>query len=179
MEMELFQYIKDLWNKNKQVTRKITFRKVIEVLPMFKSGIDSSTFLKYATNWFYSGFNPGYNLRYIRIFGASIELPQGWEERVRSIITHVGIRQVPKVVNGITISAIGNYSFASSDHIPVYRNLPGDYSWIESGSGNKQVVTGSEEKERYTVQLTCLKSGINMPPFIIFKGASPPTNTLL
>ena len=74
-------------------------------------------------------------------------MPQGWEERVRSIITHVGSKQVPKVVNGITIPEIGDYSFASSDHIPVYRNLPGDYSWIESGAGNKQVVTGCEKKE--------------------------------
>ena len=58
------------------------FRIVIEVLPMFKGGIDSSTFLKDAKNWFYSGFKPIYNLRYIRISRASRKLTQGWEERV-------------------------------------------------------------------------------------------------
>ena len=51
-------------------------------------------------------------------------------------------RQVQKSVNGITIPTIGDDSFANSDHITVYRDLPGDYSWIESGAGNNQVVTG-------------------------------------
>ena len=43
-------------------------------------------------------------------------------------------------------------------------------------TGNKHVVTGGAKKEQYTVQLTCLKSGINMPPLIIFKVASPLPN---
>ena len=88
----------------------------------------------------------------------------------------MGRRQVPKVVNGTTIPAIGDDSFVNSDHIPFYHDLPGNYSWIDSGAGDKQVVTGDAEKERYTVQLTCLKSGRKLPPFIIFKGASPPPN---
>ena len=58
----------------------------------------------------------------------------------------MGRRQVPKVVNGITIPAIGDDSFENSDHIPVYRDLPRNYSWIESGACNKQVVTGGAEK---------------------------------
>ena len=86
----------------------------------------------------------------------------------------MGRRQVTKVVNGITITAIGDYSFAKSDHIPVYRDVPGNYSWIESVAGNKHVVTGGAKKEQDTVQLTCLKSGRKLPPFIIFKGAYPP-----
>ena len=147
MEMELFHYIKELWKNNQQVTRKITFRKVIEVLPMFKSGIDSSTFLKDAKKWFYSGFKARYNLRYIRISVASIKLSQEWEERVRSIITGVGRRQVPTFVNGIKITAIGDDYSANSDHIPVSRDFTGNYSWIESGAGNKQVVTRGAEKE--------------------------------
>ena len=130
------------------------FRKVIEVLPMFKGGIDSSTFLKDANFWFYYGFKPIYNLHYIRISGASGKLPQRWEERVQSIITRVGRMQVSKVVNDITIPEIGDDSFANSDHINVYRDFPGNYSWIESGAGNKQVVTVGAEKEQYTVQLT-------------------------
>ena len=58
------------------------FFKVIEVLSMLKVRIDSSTFLKDAKKWFHSGFKPIYNLRYIRISGASRKLQQGWEERV-------------------------------------------------------------------------------------------------
>ena len=104
------------------------FQKVIEVLPLFKGGIDSSIFLKDTKNWFYFGFKPRYNLRYIHISGASRKLPQRWEERVRSIIARVGSRQVPKVVNGITIPAIGDDSFKSSYHITVYSDLTGNYS---------------------------------------------------
>ena len=50
----------------------------------------------------------------------------------------------------------------------------GNYSLIESGDGNNHIFNRGAEKERYTVQLTFLKSGRNLPPFIIFKGASPP-----
>ena len=58
----------------------------------------------------------------------------------------MGRRQVPKVVNGITIPAIGDDSFENSDHIPVYSDLPWHYSWIEGGACNKQVVTGGAVK---------------------------------
>ena len=84
------------------------FCKGIEVLPMFKGGIDSSTFLKDELIWFYSRFKPRYNLRYIQISGVSKKLPQGWEERVQSIITRLDRRQVQKVVNGIAVPAIGD-----------------------------------------------------------------------
>ena len=58
------------------------FCKVIEVIAMFKGGIDSSIFLKNAKKWFYYGFKPRYNFCYMQIPGASRELPQGWEEIV-------------------------------------------------------------------------------------------------
>ena len=54
----------------------------------------------------------------------------------------MGRRQVPKVFNCITIPAIGDDSFANSDHISVYCDFPGNYSWIDIGSGNKHVVIG-------------------------------------
>ena len=48
----------------------------------------------------------------------------------------MGGRQVPKFGNGITIPEIGDDPFSNSDHIPVYRDVTGNYSWIESGYGN-------------------------------------------
>ena len=88
----------------------------------------------------------------------------------------MGRRQTQKVVNGITNPTIRDDSFAKSDHIPFYRDFPGNYSWIKSCAGKNQVVTRGSEKERYTVHFTCLKSGRKLPPFIIFKGAYPPPN---
>ena len=58
----------------------------------------------------------------------------------------MGRRQVKKVVNGITNPTIGDDSFEKSDHIPVYRGFSENYSWIESGDDNKQVVTVGAEK---------------------------------
>ena len=58
----------------------------------------------------------------------------------------MGRRQVKKVVNGITNPTIGDDSFEKSDHIPVYRDFSENYSWIESGDDNKQVVTVGAEK---------------------------------
>ena len=71
MEKELIHYITDLLKNNQRVKSKIMFQKVIEVIPMFKGRIDTSTFLKDAKNWFYYGFKPRHNLRYLRISGAS------------------------------------------------------------------------------------------------------------
>ena len=127
-------------------------------------------------NWFYYGFKFRYNLRYVRLSGASRKLPKGWEGKVAEIITRVGRRQVSHLMEGLVIPAIQDDSFANTDHIPVYRDMPSNYSWVECGTGNKHVATGGAEKERFTVQLTCLKSGRKLPPFIIFKGASPPIN---
>ena len=76
-------------------------------------------------------------------------MTQGWEERDQSIIILVGRIQVPKVFNVIPISAIVDDSFAKSYNIPVYRGLPGNYSWIESGACNKQAVTEGTEKELF------------------------------
>ena len=49
----------------------------------------------------------------------------------------MGRRQVQKFVNGITITKIGDDSFAKPDNIPVYSDLTGNYSWIEGGDANK------------------------------------------
>ena len=47
-------------------------------------------------------------MNHLQISGASRKLLQGWEEIFRSIITRMGKRQVPKVVNGTTVNAVGD-----------------------------------------------------------------------
>ena len=44
------------------------------------------------------------------------------------------------------IPSIPDIQWCNIDHVPVYRNLPGNYSWGESGSGRRQVDTGGLEK---------------------------------
>ena len=70
---------------------------------------------------------------------------------VAAIITRVGRRQLARVLEGLHIPTIEDDSFANTDHIPLYCDMPGNYSWVESGSGNRLEVTGGAEKEQFTV----------------------------
>ena len=65
----------------------------------------------------------------------------------------------------------------NTDHVPIYREAAGDYTWGTKNSGRRHIRTGGKEKERYTVQLSVRFSRTNnkLPPFIIWKG-SPTAN---
>ena len=52
----------------------------------------------------------------------------------------------------------------------MYRDLSGNYYWGTKNCGNVPIATGGAEKEQFTVQLSCLKSGKKYIPMIIFKG---------
>ena len=78
---------------------------------------------------------------------------------------------MPAVKDGVLIPTIGDGQIFNIDHVLVYRDLPENYSWGTISYGNTQIVTGGAEKERFTVQFSCLKSGRKLRPIIIFKGA--------
>ena len=78
---------------------------------------------------------------------------------------------MPAVKYGLLIPSIGDDQLVNRYHVPVYRDLPGNYSWGPINYGNTQIATGGAEKECFTVQLSCLKSGRKLRPIIIFKGA--------
>ena len=130
MENQVMEYVRELRSKNQRVTRVIIFRKVIELFPMFKGGIHCSSFMSAIKSRLYMGFKKRKHLHYIRLSGASRKLPKGWEGMVAAIITRVGRRQLTRVVEGLHIPAIEDDSFANTDHIPVYRDMPGNYSWV-------------------------------------------------
>ena len=79
--------------------------------------------------------------------------------------------QVPAVKDGVLIPAIGYDQLVNIYHVPVYRDLSGNYSWGPINDGNTQISTGGTDKERFAVQLSCLKSERKIRPIIIFKGA--------
>ena len=122
-------------------------------------------------NWFYYHFNEWHNLRHKRISGASRNLPPNWDESSQQIVMCVANLQVPAVKDGVLIPDIGDDQLVNTDHVPVYRDLPGNYSWGTINDGNIQIATGGAEKQRFTVQLSCLKSGRKVRPIIIFKVA--------
>lgn len=176
MEVDLFQYCSQMRNKGVRLSRMVVFRKVNSLYPLFKGGPTSDGYMSKVKAWFYHGFVKRYNLSYARISGASRKLPQGWQEKAANISARVGRTQLETRVGNTIIPAIPDSAWCNTDHLPVYRDMPGNYSWGEKGSGRRQVQTGGAEKERFTVQLSCLKDGTKLPIFMIFKGASMPAS---
>ena len=78
--------------------------------------------------------------------------------------------------DGILVPAVPDDRLCNTDHIPMYKEDVGKYSWSEKNSGGSQIRTGGAEKERFTVQPTITKSGKKLKLFIIFKGAPPPVD---
>jgi hypothetical protein len=76
-------------------------------------------------------------------------------------------------LNGIWVQAIPDSRWVNSDHIPIYRETPSNYSWGLKVTGIQQVLIGGAEKDRFTLQLTYAKDGTKFQLYIIFKGASP------
>lgn len=178
LEDDLYSFIEDLWRDKKKVSRIIIFRKVIELDKLFKGGTNDPTFFKQMKVWFYNGFCRRKNLSYTRIAGASRKLPSDWKEKQQRIIRSVAKSQTPRKEGHTVIPAVTDSRMANTDHVPMYRDMVGAYSWTKKGAGGRgkrslrgQIGTGGGEKDRFTVQLTCLKDGGKVKPFIIFKAA--------
>ena len=43
---------------------------------------------------------------------------------------NVGNLQVPKIENGVCIPDVDGDAFVNTDPVPVYHDLPGNYSWV-------------------------------------------------
>ena len=50
-------------------------------------------------------------------------------------MSRVGNLQVPKLENVVSIPAVGDDAFVNTDHVPVYRDLTGNYSWGKKNDG--------------------------------------------
>ena len=60
--------------------------------------------------------------------------------------------------------------FCNTDHVPVWYKSVGNYSWGKKVSGRQHIRTGGKEKDRFTVQLSIIKAGRKVTPFLIFRG---------
>ena len=108
-------------------------------------------------------------MSWCRISGASRKLPPDWQEKVNSIVRRVAKAQTDtKNDDGALVPAVPDDRFCNTDHIPMYKEDVGKYSWSEKNSGGRQIRTGGAEKERFTVQPTITKSGKKLKLFIIF-----------
>jgi len=69
-----------------------------------------------------------------------------------------------------------NY-IANMDETPVFFDMAGDLTVNPTGSKTVHIRTTGNEKNRFTVVLTCFANGSKFPPIIIFKGKSWPKNS--
>ena len=128
-------------------------------------------------NWFYSGFTKRKNLTWVRNAGASRKLPNNWEAECIKITNSISqIQQCHRNENGTLVPEVTDDNLCYSDHIPMYIDMPGNYSWGEMGSSGAQIATSGKEKSRFTLQMQFCKSGRQIRPVLIFKGAAPRTD---
>ena len=150
----------------------IFLNKVLDLDPLFKGGIGSTGLMTKMINWFYYELKVGFKLSYKKISGASRKIPVGWEAKMEHILTRVSSLQVEKLMENVAlIPPVDDDQFSNTYHVPIYRDMPGNYSWGEKNAGNIQVGTGGGEKDILTVQFTVMKSGRKVRPVIIYKGA--------
>ena len=104
--------------------------------------------------------------------GAGQKLPNNWERELANTRGQVRAKQNPlKRADGtLRIAGVKDDYFCTTDHVPIWYESVGNYSWGENSSGRRHVRTGGKEKDRFTGQLSIGKGGKKLIPFLIFKG---------
>ena len=70
----------------------------------------------------------------------------------------------------IHISGVRDANFVNTDHVPIWYESVGNYSWCKQDSGHRSVKTGGKEKDRFTCQISIGEVGMKCIPYVIFKG---------
>ena len=61
--------------------------------------------------------------------------------------------------NGNVFPPILDQYYCNTDHIPVYIDITGNYTWGEINTGGWEIGAGGKEKSCFSAQLSCTKSG--------------------
>ena len=157
VEEKLKEWVYDLEENERRITRTMIFRKALELKPDFKGA--NMTRLK---KWFYYGFVKRANLSICKIASVGQKLPHDWKEKMVNMRGRVRHRQEKEGVKDA-------YYF-NTDHVPVWYESVGNYTWGRKDSGGRGVKTGGLDKKRFTVQFAVSKCGTKLIPFIIFQG---------
>ena len=103
------------------------------------------------------------------------KLPTKWENILCDQQKKIAASQFPQRITlssgeMVWVPAIKDIHYVNFDHVPVWNEAVGNFSWGRKSSGRRNVKTGGQEKNCVTVVLTVSKSGKKGIPFIIFKG---------
>ena len=107
-----------------------------------------------------------------KIASVGQKLPKDWEAKMVQMRGRVRHRQQPLAQpdDRVLITGVTDAYYFNTDHVPVWVESVGNYTWGRKSSGRRSVKTGGKEKDRFTVQLGVGKGGKKVIPFIIFKG---------
>ena len=171
-EKLLFTWLEERWRLDQRVSRTMIFRKVLDIDPKFKGGVTSDGYLTRLKKWFYYGFKVRHDLSNRKICGAGQKLPANWEQALLDMHGKVRAKQQPQMrADGtVRIAGVTDAHFCNTDHVPVWYESVGNYSWGKKSGGRRHVRTGGKEKDRFTAQLSICKDGRKLIPFLIYKG---------
>ena len=171
-EKVLLAWLEERWKLDQRVSRTMIFRKVLEIDPKFKGGVESDGYLARLKKWFYYGFKIRNGLSNRKICGAGQKLPANWEQALIDMHGKVRAKQQPEMRadGSVRIAGVKDAHFCNTDHVPVWYESVGNYSWGKKCGGRRHVRTGGKEKDRFTAQLSITKDGRKLTPFLIYKG---------
>ena len=172
MEAVLMTWLEERWRLEQRVSRTMIFRQGLVIDPKLCDGIKKDGYLERLKKWFYYGFVRRNNLSIRKIAGAGQKLPNNWEKELINMKGKVRAKQNPvmKPDGTIRIAGVRDANFCNTDHVPIWYETVGNYTWGKKNSGRRSVKTGGKEKNRFTGQLSIGKDGKKLPPFLIFKG---------
>ena len=55
-----------------------------------------------------------------------------------------------------------------TDHVLIWYEYVGNYSWVKKYSGRRSVNTGGKDKDQFTCQISIGKGGMKCIPYVIF-----------
>ena len=100
-----------------------------------------------------------------------------WKENSAQIIAHVERDQTLHTDdNDIFIPPILDQYYCKNDNISLYIDTLGNYTCGERNTGGLNIGTGGKEKDRFTVQLSCINVGKKLQPLIIWKASEFPVD---
>ena len=92
-EKLLLVWLEERWRLDQRVSRTMIFRKVLDIDPKFKGGVNSDGHLNQLKKWFYYGFKVCHGLSNRKSCGAGQKLPVHWEHAVLDMHGKVRAKQ--------------------------------------------------------------------------------------
>jgi len=96
-----------------------------------------------------------------KICGAGQKLPDNWETKLTDMHGRVHAQQNPEMrTDGtVRIRGVKDAHFCNTNHVPVWFESVGNYSWGKKNGGRRHVRTGDKEKNRLLLNSALPKMG--------------------